>query len=79
MHVVICGAGVIGASVAYFLSRRGVRATVIERTGLACAASGKSGGFLALEWCGIGYRPSSPSRPSTSHIIDVALYSELPA
>src|SRR5437763_3772046 len=51
MHVVICGAGVIGASVAYFLGRRGVRATVIERTGLACAASGKSGGFLALDWC----------------------------
>src|SRR5947209_12686187 len=51
MHVVICGGGVIGASVAYFLSRRGVRATVIERTGVACAASGKSGGFLALDWC----------------------------
>src|SRR5262249_2906492 len=23
----------------------------IERTGVACAASGKSGGFLALDWC----------------------------
>jgi glycine/D-amino acid oxidase-like deaminating enzyme len=42
---------VIGASIAYFLSRRGVEATVIERTGLACAASGKSGGFLAFDWC----------------------------
>ena len=52
MHVLICGGGVIGASVAYFLSRRGVRATVIERAGVACAASGKSGGFLALDWCG---------------------------
>src|SRR5713101_4235705 len=51
MHVVICGGGVIGASIAYFLSVRGVKATVIERTGLACAASGKSGGFLALDWC----------------------------
>ncbi len=51
MHVVICGGGVIGASIAYFLSRRGGRASVIERTGLACAASGKSGGFLALDWC----------------------------
>jgi glycine/D-amino acid oxidase-like deaminating enzyme len=51
MHVVICGGGVIGASIAYFLSRRGVRSTVIERTGIACAASGKSGGFLALDWC----------------------------
>ena len=23
----------------------------MERTGVACAASGKSGGFLALDWC----------------------------
>ena len=51
MRVLICGGGVIGASIAYFLSCRRVEATVIERTGLACAASGKSGGFLALDWC----------------------------
>ncbi len=50
-HVIVCGAGVVGASVAYFLARRGVRVTLIERTGVACAASGKSGGFLALDWC----------------------------
>ena len=51
MRVVICGGGVIGACIGYFLSRRGVPAVVIERTGVACAASGKSGGFLALDWC----------------------------
>jgi glycine/D-amino acid oxidase-like deaminating enzyme len=51
MHVLICGGGVIGASTAYFLSRRGIGSTVIECTGVACAASGKSGGFLALDWC----------------------------
>jgi glycine/D-amino acid oxidase-like deaminating enzyme len=51
MRVLICGGGVIGASIAYFLSCRGVAATVIERTGLACAASGKAGGFLARDWC----------------------------
>jgi glycine/D-amino acid oxidase-like deaminating enzyme len=51
MRVLICGGGVIGASIAYFLSRRGVKAIVIERSELACAASGKSGGFLALDWC----------------------------
>lgn len=50
-QVVICGAGVIGAAVAYYLSLRGIRATIIERSGVACAASGKSGGFLALDWC----------------------------
>jgi len=51
MHVLICGGGAMGASIAYFLSRRGISSTVIERTGVACAASGKSGGFLALDWC----------------------------
>jgi glycine/D-amino acid oxidase-like deaminating enzyme len=49
--VIVCGAGVVGASVAYFLARRGIAVTVIERSGVACAASGKSGGFLALDWC----------------------------
>src|SRR5689334_23733103 len=51
MRVLICGGGVIGASVAYFLAHRGATAIVIERTGVACAASGKAGGFLALDWC----------------------------
>lgn len=49
--MVVCGGGVIGASIAYFLSRNGIAATVLERTSVACAASGKSGGFLALDWC----------------------------
>jgi glycine/D-amino acid oxidase-like deaminating enzyme len=47
----ICGGGVIGAAVAYFLSRRGAEVIIVERTAVACAASGKSGGFLALDWC----------------------------
>jgi glycine/D-amino acid oxidase-like deaminating enzyme len=51
VRIVICGAGVIGASVAYFLARRGHRPIVVERLGVASAASGKSGGFLALNWC----------------------------
>ncbi|WP_421725618.1 NAD(P)/FAD-dependent oxidoreductase [Bauldia sp.] len=51
MRVLVCGAGVIGAAVAYFLTRRGITVSLIERTDVACAASGKSGGFLALDWC----------------------------
>ena len=51
MRVLIVGGGVIGAAIAYFLSRRGAQAIVVERTDVACAASGKSGGFLALDWC----------------------------
>ena len=51
MRVLILGGGAIGASIAYFLSRRGAEAIVVERTGIGNAASGKSGGFLALDWC----------------------------
>ncbi len=51
MRVIICGAGVIGTSIAYHLSRRGAKPIVIDRTGVACAASGKSGEFIALDWC----------------------------
>jgi glycine/D-amino acid oxidase-like deaminating enzyme len=51
VRVVICGGGVIGACTAYFLSRRGVDVIVVEGTAVACAASGKAGGFLASDWC----------------------------
>ena len=50
-RIVICGGGAIGAAIAYFTSGRGARPTVIERNVVAGAASGKSGGFLALDWC----------------------------
>lgn len=51
MHVVICGGGVIGACAAWFLARKGAAVTVVERAGVAAAASGKAGGFLARDWC----------------------------
>lgn len=50
-RIVICGGGAIGASIAYFLSRRGAEPIVIERHQVAGSASGKSGGFLAYDWC----------------------------
>jgi glycine/D-amino acid oxidase-like deaminating enzyme len=72
MRVVICGAGVIGASIAYFLSCRQVEVVVVERTGVACAASGKSGGCLALDWC-----DGSPLAPLARR--SFALHAELAA
>ncbi|MBN9089905.1 MAG: FAD-binding oxidoreductase [Reyranella sp.] len=50
-RIVICGGGAIGVAIAYFLSRRGAKAIVVERHEVAGSASGKSGGFLALDWC----------------------------
>ena len=51
MKVLVCGGGVIGTTLAYFLSRRSLEVVVVECAGIANAASGKSGGFLALDWC----------------------------
>ncbi|MBV8394540.1 MAG: FAD-binding oxidoreductase [Alphaproteobacteria bacterium] len=54
MKVVICGGGAIGAATAFFLTRgtrgRGAEVVLVERHEVAGAASGKSGGFLALDW-----------------------------
>lgn len=47
-RVVIIGGGIIGASVAYYLSERGLKATVVEREEVACAASGNAGTWRML-------------------------------
>lgn len=50
-RVIICGGGAIGTAIAYFLSRRGAQPVLVERHAVGGAASGKSGGFLAFDWC----------------------------
>jgi glycine/D-amino acid oxidase-like deaminating enzyme len=70
-RIVICGGGAIGAATAYFTSRRGARPIVIERHEVAGAASGKSGGFLALDWC-----DGSPLEPLAQR--SFALHASLP-
>ena len=62
MRVMVCGAGAIGASIAWHLAEGGADVTLVERTGVACAASGKSGGFLALDWC--DGQPVEAARPA---------------
>ncbi|MBJ7457502.1 MAG: FAD-binding oxidoreductase [Thermoleophilia bacterium] len=49
-RIVICGAGAIGASVAWFLTRRGERPVIVDRAHPAAAASGRAAGFLASDW-----------------------------
>ncbi|EOA13464.1 hypothetical protein CARUB_v10026507mg [Capsella rubella] len=50
-RVVVCGGGVIGVCTAYFLAKKGITVTLVEKSAIACAASGKAGGFLAFDWC----------------------------
>jgi glycine/D-amino acid oxidase-like deaminating enzyme len=71
VRVLIVGGGVIGSAAAYFLARGGADVTVVERRGVACAASGKSGGFLALDWC-----DGSPLKPLARR--SFALHAALP-
>lgn len=47
---VIVGGGVVGASAGYYLALKGAKPMVIEAGRPACSASGKAGGFLALDW-----------------------------
>jgi glycine/D-amino acid oxidase-like deaminating enzyme len=51
MRVQILGGGVIGTSIACHLATRGAENVVVERSAVARAALGKSGEFLALDWC----------------------------
>jgi len=45
-EAVICGAGVAGATLAYYLARSGMRVTVVERHRVAYGASGTAAGLL---------------------------------
>lgn len=46
MHVVVIGAGIVGASIADQLAARGARVTVIDRAGPGAGASGMSFGWI---------------------------------
>ncbi|KAF5798874.1 putative D-amino-acid oxidase [Helianthus annuus] len=50
-RVVVCGGGIIGVCTAYFLAKKGATVTLIERSSIAGAASGKAPAFLALHMC----------------------------
>lgn len=63
LDIIIAGAGIIGTSTAYYLARNHANhvnsITIVDPTGsIAPAASGKAGGFLALDWN--DYSPVGP-------------------
>ncbi|GAA1395088.1 FAD-dependent oxidoreductase [Luteococcus peritonei] len=46
-HVVVVGAGIVGLSTAWFLQERGVRVSVLDRTGVAAGASWGNAGWIS--------------------------------
>jgi sarcosine oxidase subunit beta len=48
--VIIVGAGVQGASLAFHLARRGTRVLVVERESIAAGATGRSSGFVRMHY-----------------------------
>jgi glycine/D-amino acid oxidase-like deaminating enzyme len=52
--ITVVGGGIIGSTTAYYLARHPSKphVTLVEGTDIAAAASGRSGGFLALDWHG---------------------------
>lgn len=80
--VVIIGAGLQGASLAYYLTARGVSPLVIERREVAAAASGKGGGFLARDWgdavTGPLHRISYKLHEELASALELTTYRKLP-
>jgi sarcosine oxidase subunit beta len=48
--VIVVGAGVQGASLAFHLARRGVRVVIIERGSVGVGATGRSSGFVRMHY-----------------------------
>ena len=48
--VIVVGAGVQGASLAFHLARRGARVLVLERESVAAGATGRSSGFVRMHY-----------------------------
>ena len=45
-HVIVIGAGILGAAISYHLAKRGVRVTILERSAPASGATGDSFAYL---------------------------------
>src|SRR6185369_12235283 len=48
--VIVVGAGVQGASLAFHLARRGAQVLVVERESVAAGATGRSSGFVRMHY-----------------------------
>lgn len=68
--VLVAGCGIVGAAVAFFLARRGVDVTVIDREGPAAAATGAADGAVSVA-------SKRPGPMMVAALSGVALYRDL--
>lgn len=60
MRVIVVGAGIVGASIAYHLARKGARVTVVEAGEIASGVTGRS--FAWVNTCAAGPEAIAPLR-----------------
>ncbi|QVM89741.1 FAD-binding oxidoreductase [Pseudomonas entomophila] len=60
MRVIVVGAGIVGASIAYHLARKGARVTVVEASEIASGVTGRS--FAWINTCAAGPEAIAPLR-----------------
>ncbi len=48
VDVAVIGGGLLGAATSYWLARSGAQVALLERTALACGATGRNGGFVRV-------------------------------
>ena len=71
MHseVIIIGGGVIGTACAYFLSKRGVKVLVLERSHLGAGASGTTASIVSIGGSSSTPKPLQPLNVESYHLI----------
>lgn len=72
----VLGAGVVGTSTANFLSQRSVHVTLVDRVGIAPAASGNAGGSLAEDWVAPALLPFAAASFALHRSLEVTLGAE---
>jgi len=48
-EVVVVGGGVIGSSILYYLAKKGIKAVLLEKNGIASGTSGSCDGLVFLQ------------------------------
>ncbi len=68
-EIIIIGGGVIGTACAYFLSKRGVKVLVLERSHLGAGASGTTASIISIGGSSSTPEPLQPLNVESYHLI----------